>query len=530
LCLTADLDWASEWAVQTFLDFAAEFGVRPTVFATHRSAALDRALASGAAEVGAHPNFLDGSTHGSGVEAVVEHVCALYPEARVFRAHAFRDDTYITDAFARRGFTHDSNIGLYLQPRLGPLEHHSGLVRFPVFWEDDIHFRNSGDWCVDHWIDAFLTPGLKILNVHPFMFAVNATSVAHYQSQKRHIPTLGPADLAEAGHRGDGVQTFLRSLFTALTGRGVSFSTLGELHRQHAQRPRAATVAGIVEGRQALHREEDVQHYASMTDAEKQEFVRREFENRNPTDPYATSRDYNMRELEIDALGRELTEPGPVLDLGCGNGYTLISLATRLRDWPMTGVDFSSSLVDGARALAAARQSDLLSVPAFVHADALEYLAAVPEGSVRYVITERFLQNLPRRERQIDAIRAIARVLAPGGRLLMCEGSEDGFERLNDLRAAVGLDRVPATSRENVSAVRFRDDDIERELEAIGLTVERKAGFSLFFTIARVLHPLLVAPAAPRFDAPINDLARLLQTHVPAAPGYGNAALWVCRK
>jgi SAM-dependent methyltransferase len=334
----------------------------------------------------------------------------------------------------------------------------------------------------------------------------------------------------EAGHRGDGVQTFLRALFAALTERGVPTSTLGELHRQHAQRPRAATVAGVVQGRQALHRAEDVQHYASMSDAEKQDFVRREFENRNPTDPYATSRDYNMRELEIDALGRELTDPGPVLDLGCGNGYTLISLAMRRRDWAMTGVDFSSSLIEGARALAAERQSQLASLPVFVQADALDYLEGVPAGSVRYVITERFLQNLPRRERQLDAIKAIHRVLAPGGRLLMCEGSEDGFERLNDLRAAVGLDRVPATSRENVSAVRFRDDDIERELETIGFTVERKAGFSLFFTIARVLHPLLVAPAAPRFDAPINDLARLLQAHVPAAPGYGNAALWVCRK
>ena len=50
------------------------------------------------------------------------------------------------------------------------------------------------------------------------------------------------------------------------------------------------------------------------------------------------------------------------------------------------------------------------------------------------------------------------------------------------------------------------------------------------FTIALVLHPLLVAPAPPRFDAPINDLARLLQTHVDADAGYGNAALWVCRK
>jgi hypothetical protein len=112
----------------------------------------------------------------------------------------------------------------------------------------------------------------------------------------------------------------------------------------------------------------------------------------------------------------------------------------------------------------------------------------------------------------------------------MCEGSEDGFERLNDLRAAVGLPRIPATSRENVSALRFRDNEIEQALGEMGFTLVRKVGFSLYFIIARVLHPLLVAPDSPRFDAPINDLAGRIQAHTQAAAGYGGGVLWVCQK
>jgi len=140
-----------------------------------------------------------------------------------------------------------------------------------------------------------------------------------------------------------------------------------------------------------MHAAEDVERYASMTDADKQAFVRREFEDRNPVDPYATSRDYNMRELEIQAIARELTQPGPVLDLGCGNGYTLISVASQLRGWTLTGVDFSRSLIDGAHLLAAQRAAGLASAVEFVHADALEYLPNVATGSQQYVITERFL-------------------------------------------------------------------------------------------------------------------------------------------
>src|SRR4030095_13230537 len=37
-------------------------------------------------------------------------------------------------------------------------------------------------------------------------------------------------------------------------------------------------------------------------------------------------------------------------------------------------------------------------------------------------------------------------------------------------------------------------------------------------------------PEPPRFDAPINDLARQLQLHAPMLPGIGSNALWVLEK
>ena len=47
--------------------------------------------------------------------------------------------------------------------------------------------------------------------------------------------------------------------------------------------------------------------------------LREHYNSRNPSDRYATSRDYNMRELEIEAISTQLP-PGDILDLGCGNG------------------------------------------------------------------------------------------------------------------------------------------------------------------------------------------------------------------
>ena len=88
-------------------------------------------------------------------------------------------------------------------------------------------------------------------------------------------------------------------------------------------------------GRVTIHSKGDCERYSSMTDEEKQEFLRGEYEERDATDPYATSRD-NARELEILAIRKALREPGRVLDLGCGNGYTLLALGARLEasSWP----------------------------------------------------------------------------------------------------------------------------------------------------------------------------------------------------
>lgn len=541
-CLTCDTDWASDFALQRFMDVAGEFGIVPTVFATHRSPLLEAAEAKGAIEIGIHPNFLPDSSHGSTIAEVLDHVCGLFPQARASRSHYFRDDSLLTQELVRRGFTHDSNLCLYLQPHLMPLQHHSGLLRFPVFWEDDVHFRNTGgDWRLDRYLARFTSPGLKVLNVHPFLLAANVPNLAGYQQVRSYIATLSAENVGAARYSGEGVDTFVRELLTALVGSGERFVTLSALYRQHATAVASAAesvaAAGesapiFIPGRQTLHSEDEHARYPGLSDAEKQAFVRREFEERNPADPYSTSRDYNMRELEIEAIARQLESrpAASLLDLGCGNGYTLVSLARRLQGWSFTGIDFAKNLIAGALAMQAREPAPLTSDLDFVHADVIALLKATPDASIDYVLTERFLQNLPGVHTQKDTLSDVYRVLRPGGRLLMCEGSEPGFEQLNDLRAAVGLARIPATTRENVTAVRLQDDDVEAYLSALGFDLVAKEGFSAYFMVARVLHPLLVAPSAPRFDARINDQARRVQQHAPFTPGYGGSVLWVCEK
>ena len=117
------------------------------------------------------------------------------------------------------------------------------------------------------------------------------------------------------------------------------------------------------------------------------------------------------------------------MDLGCGNGYTLISLAKRLKDWTMVGIDFSENLIEGARFLHEKERAELKSHPEFKCVDALHYINGLEGNSLEYIITERFLQNLPSIELQKKVIQQVYRVLKKGGRFLMCEMSEEGRRR-----------------------------------------------------------------------------------------------------
>lgn len=277
--------------------------------------------------------------------------------------------------------------------------------------------------------------------------------------------------------------------------------------------------------------EEDYNNYWNESEESRQSILRDLYNKRNAVDPYATSRDYNQRELEIIAIKQNINRPGKIIDLGCGNGYTLISLAKEFKDCVMTGIDFSENLIQGAREISKYEQDNLLSIPNFLCGDALKYIEEVTDNSTEYFITERFLLNLPSEEVQYNTIKRIFRALAPGGRLIMCEGSKKGFENLNDLRIKMGLKPIPETSIDNLSSIRFNDDKLENFItKEVGFKLVNKLGFSTFFAISRVLYPTFIAPESPQFNSRINDLAKEMQTHLPFECGLGSNVLWILDK
>lgn len=227
---TTDIDWASEYCIETLLGAMQERGVVPTAFATHRSDTLSSAEAAGHAKIGLHPNFLPQSSHGETRDQVVNHVFNLFPKAHCFRSHAMVDDSHISMAMKARNILYDSNLCLYLQPGLVPLHHWTGIPRFPMFWADDIHWRRDGDFKLAPYEDLFFSPGLKIIGVHPFMYTLNLSDHETYTRLKPHISTLNESEAGALRCPGPGSQTFLLELIEAVHQKGFAFQTLDDIY------------------------------------------------------------------------------------------------------------------------------------------------------------------------------------------------------------------------------------------------------------------------------------------------------------
>ncbi len=220
LCFTTDIEWSPDWAIRDLFKLADEHGVPLTPFLTHRSEYLvQRLTKDNAADVGLHPNFLPGSTHGATVDEVIATTKALWPDAVSFRSHCFYDDTRMLRKMADSGFRYDSNLFAFLQPMLAPLRTVAGTVRLPVFWEDDVHSENALSWDGEALRAAFETPGLKIVNVHPMRVALNVPDEAFHESHRR-LGSAVDVDARAEAFRGKGTRTYVEELFAyASAGR-----------------------------------------------------------------------------------------------------------------------------------------------------------------------------------------------------------------------------------------------------------------------------------------------------------------------
>lgn len=189
----------------------------------------------------------------------------------------------------------------------------------------------------------------------------------------------------------------------------------------------------------------------------------------------ASSRYGKLRARDRLLDGVHLTGAEAVLDVGCGHGLLLIGAAKRLSTGHAMGVDLWSQADQHANSPAATianaqaegvldrvsvRDGDMRSLP-------------LEDASIDVVISSLAIHNVPSASGRALAIREIARVLRPSGRVALMDIAHVG--------------------------------DYAKELEAAGLTVTRRGFTPWIFPPTRELYaekPALARPGGLEGRAP----------------------------
>ena len=223
IAIVLDIDWAPDFVIEAVAEILVEKGVCATWFITHASPVMEQLRRyPDLFELGIHPNFLAGSTHGETPAAVMQHCMQMVPEAVSMRTHSLYQSTPLLKQVA--GLTQiENDVSLFMPYAAGlrPVRMWfagCSLVRIPVYWSDTQEMvRPDSDWRLE---TLLAREGLKVFAFHPIHVYLNLDEPGPYQALKQELPNLKSArksDLAAYIRPGRGAGAFLSQLVDHLS-------------------------------------------------------------------------------------------------------------------------------------------------------------------------------------------------------------------------------------------------------------------------------------------------------------------------
>jgi SAM-dependent methyltransferase len=188
--------------------------------------------------------------------------------------------------------------------------------------------------------------------------------------------------------------------------------------------------------------------------------------------------DTAQRELETQFVLSVLPR-GRILEVGCGNGH----LTGTLREYAefIDAFDYAENMIERARKYVGERNNK------FFHDNVLDLKHVQPPYDA--IVCVRVLINLRDLEQQRLALKNLASILQPGGKLILVEGFRDGFEALNELRADVGLGRFSPASINFYSSLEELMATVQSQFR-----IGARFHSGMFDFLTRVVYPAIVGP------------------------------------
>ena len=246
ICFTVDVEWAHPAVLRDIRNLFDEHGVRATFFCTHGG--IDVAPH----ERGLHPNYrhngsifkeLTGKIGARGAASMGEadlyrHVLRttldFAPEAKGARSHSLLYDSVMMPLYQELGLEYDSSYQLPLTPGLQPVWKEYNVLELPIYFADHFELK-TGATGFDIARLHLERPGLKVINLHPNMVYLNASSNGHYLTSKAFYHNR--ERLLEARFAGRGIRSMVLDLLGHVALKNLPTATLGEVNQGWRSRP-----------------------------------------------------------------------------------------------------------------------------------------------------------------------------------------------------------------------------------------------------------------------------------------------------
>jgi len=223
--LTLDVDWAPDFVWRAVAEEIASRRVRATWFVTHPSPVLDELRAAPELhELGIHPNFLPGTTHGDDVDGVLAHLLEIVPEARCSRSHGLLQWGDLFRALLDTPIRLDSSTFLPGLAGVVPLRQWragESLTRVPFTFADDHELEKpEPSWDLEAHVTG---RGLEVFDFHPVHVYLNSSGPDAYAELKGEAGDLreaGPELLDRHVYTGRGTKTLFLAVLDHLAGAG----------------------------------------------------------------------------------------------------------------------------------------------------------------------------------------------------------------------------------------------------------------------------------------------------------------------
>lgn len=231
--LTSDVDWAPDYCLEDVLSLVNDFGFDLSVFATHDSEVLR--FAPDFVEVGLHPDFTRPDPE-HGIRRKILDLLDIYPAAKGVRAHRNFFGQNIAQLAREAGLLYDASVFHWSKPFCGVERDQYGLIRMSYCWEDGIQADRGLPWELEHV--PLMSPGLKILNVHPIFIYLNCPNDAYRRSVTSGVQDLTKLSYSDAKsqvYKGYGARDFYIDLLKHLRMSGAqtyklsTIASVGEL-------------------------------------------------------------------------------------------------------------------------------------------------------------------------------------------------------------------------------------------------------------------------------------------------------------